>query len=104
MGMIVGTKLDLVEVGAKRQVQTVEGEELAERLGTCFLETSAKTGSGVDNAFRILCENILKRLEDGNIGFSDELEAIKLGPRSKRSASVFSIKDQVVKRKNSCCF
>ena len=46
--VVVGTKADL---GSAREVSYCEGVQLAERLGVPFLETSAKAGISVDEAF-----------------------------------------------------
>jgi len=49
--MLVGTKADLE---SDREVSYCEGVELAERLGVPFLETSAKAGINVSEAFLTL--------------------------------------------------
>ena len=46
--MLVGNKTDL---DSQRQVTFQEGADLAGRLGIAFMETSAKTGSNVQNTF-----------------------------------------------------
>jgi len=46
--VLVGNKIDM---GIDRQVPTADGEELAEKLGTQFLESSAKTGESVQQMF-----------------------------------------------------
>ena len=46
---LIGNKMDLE---SERQVSKEEGEELAAEIGALvFLETSAKTGTGIENAF-----------------------------------------------------
>jgi Ras-related protein Rab-18 len=45
-----GNKCDK-EVGGGREVSRKEGEALAQKLGTIFIETSAKTTTGVKDAF-----------------------------------------------------
>ena len=47
---MIGNKCDK-EVGGGRQVPRKEGEALARKLGTLFIETSAKTTTGVQDAF-----------------------------------------------------
>ena len=79
-----------------------EGKELAESLGALFIETSAKHGVAVEEAFKLLCEGILDRMDNGEIEFQENMEGIKLG-RQVRSGSLFSRKDFNVKRR-SCCF
>ena len=47
--VLVGNKTDLSE---KRQVKMEEGEAKAKELGVMFIETSAKDGSNVEQAFQ----------------------------------------------------
>ncbi|KAJ6235715.1 ras gtpase-related [Anaeramoeba flamelloides] len=56
--IIVGNKCDLVD---ERQVSTQEGKDLAECLGTIFIETSAKDFINVEEAFFGLTREIRKR-------------------------------------------
>jgi len=46
--VLCGNKIDLAD---KRQVETSEGQKLAETYGWPFIETSAKTGENVEEAF-----------------------------------------------------
>ncbi|KAI0388700.1 putative small G-protein Ras2 [Xylariaceae sp. FL0594] len=46
--MIVGNKSDMLK---EREVSIERGREIAERLGSMFVETSAKTNEKVDKAF-----------------------------------------------------
>ena len=79
-----------------------EGRELARSLDALFIETSAKQGVAVEDAFKHLCEGILDKMESGEIEYQEDMEGIKLG-RKLRSGSLYSRKDLNVKR-NSCCF
>jgi small GTP-binding protein len=63
--IIVGNKSDLVE---ERQVSTENGEELAQRQGLIFLETSAKTNTNIEAAFERLSKKLI------------EMEATRPGP------------------------
>ncbi len=56
--VILGNKIDLREEGAET-VSADEGQQLADRLGIKIIETSAKTGEGVQNAFDQLGKEIL---------------------------------------------
>jgi small GTP-binding protein len=50
--ILIGNKVDL---GSKRQIPQIEGKKLAFEIKALdFLETSAKTGAGIENAFRQL--------------------------------------------------
>ena len=50
--LIVGNKKDLEE---KRQVKSREGATLAKKYGADFIETSAKTGENIEEAFKRIC-------------------------------------------------
>jgi small GTP-binding protein len=56
--MLVGNKIDLED---SRIVSTAEGEELAKKLGLGYIETSAKTGENIEDAFRMLALQIVKK-------------------------------------------
>jgi Ras-related protein Rab-2A len=49
--IIVANKIDIKE---KRVVTEAEGRELAKKLGCSYIETSAKTGENVKDAFQVL--------------------------------------------------
>jgi len=87
--ILIGCKLDLVEIGVRREVGKEEGQALADLLGALFIETSAKQGKGVEEAFRLLSEEVLARLEMGDILLGKDVECVKLG-RKGRSGSIFS--------------
>jgi len=51
--LLVGTKADLVR---SRQVSTSDMLSVAKRIGACYVETSSKDGSGVQEAFDTLAK------------------------------------------------
>ncbi|MFX1256430.1 MAG: GTP-binding protein [Promethearchaeota archaeon] len=55
--ILVGNKIDLEN---ERVVSKAEGEELAQKLGLSYIETSAKTGENIEEAFRMLALQIIK--------------------------------------------
>ncbi len=57
--VLIANKIDLREEGAE-SVSSDEGKALAEKVGVFFLETSAKSGDGVDAAFAKLGNLILQ--------------------------------------------
>ncbi|KAI9012766.1 ras family-domain-containing protein [Gaertneriomyces semiglobifer] len=59
--ILVGNKCDMVE---KRVVSKEQGQALADEYGIKFLETSAKSNIGVEEAFFTLARDIKKRLID----------------------------------------
>lgn len=56
--ILVGNKIDLED---KRDVSSAEGEELAKKFGLGYIETSAKTGENIEDAFKMLALQIVKR-------------------------------------------
>jgi small GTP-binding protein len=54
--MVVGNKIDL-----EKNVTTEEGKIIAKDYGTLFVETSAKSGLGVNRAFELLIEKIIEK-------------------------------------------
>ncbi len=57
--ILVGNKCDWDE---KRVISTERGQALADELGILFVETSAKAGINVENAFFSLARDIKKRI------------------------------------------
>mmetsp|Transcript_13271 Transcript_13271/g.24889 ORF Transcript_13271/g.24889 Transcript_13271/m.24889 type:complete len:198 (-) Transcript_13271:1592-2185(-) len=60
MKLLIGNKSDLE---AERQVPTEKGQELAERIGVEFVETSAMTGSNIEEAFNMIAKRLLDEPE-----------------------------------------
>jgi len=56
--VLVGNKIDLVD---DRQVTTEEGQALAQKLGLTYIETSAKDGTNIQDAFKMLALQMIKR-------------------------------------------
>jgi hypothetical protein len=56
--LIVANKCDL---GDKTLVSSTEGKSFAEEMGFGFIETSAKTGMNVDDAFTTIVTEVIKR-------------------------------------------
>jgi len=58
--LVIGNKVDLKD---SRMVQSKEAKEFAVSTGLLFYETSAKDGTGVDDAINELIKEIIKRNE-----------------------------------------
>lgn len=56
--ILVGNKIDLKD---DRVVSTKEGETLSQKLKLSYVETSAKTGENIDDAFKMLALQIIKK-------------------------------------------
>ena len=56
--ILVGNKIDLTD---SRVVSTADGEQVAKDLGLIYIETSAKTGENIEDAFRMLALQIIKK-------------------------------------------
>ncbi|MHA2398002.1 MAG: GTP-binding protein [Promethearchaeota archaeon] len=56
--ILVGNKIDLVE---DRVVTKEEGEEMAKNLSLSYIETSAKTGENINDAFKMLALQKINR-------------------------------------------
>jgi small GTP-binding protein len=56
--ILVGNKIDLKD---EREVKLQEGSALAEKLGLSYIETSAKTGENINDAFKMLALLMIKK-------------------------------------------
>ena len=86
---VVGNKIDLT---SRRAVQATEGRQFAQDNGLGFIEASAKTSEGVDDAFLRLADRIYEKLENGMlISRPSVMGEMALDPKSRKTSS------------NSCC-
>uniref|UniRef100_A0A0K2T5Q9 Ras-related protein Rab-39B n=1 Tax=Lepeophtheirus salmonis TaxID=72036 RepID=A0A0K2T5Q9_LEPSM len=78
--ILVGCKYDMAENNpGVREVPTEEARTFAELHGLQFLETSARTGHNVDNAFRLLTQEIYDKLKNGKFELDPDWDGIKKG-------------------------
>ena len=82
--ILVGNKNDLVEKntdadgGNKRAVMKEEAEEWCRREGVMrYVETSAKSGEGVERAFLEVAERIYQNIEAGKYDLNDRRSGVK---------------------------
>ena len=73
---LIGNKIDLED---KRIVSTEEGEEYAIQNGLLFMETSAKSGEGVEEIFKKTAQEIEKKINDNYYDLNSETCGIKRG-------------------------
>ena len=99
--ILVGNKSDLED---KRQVSQEEGQELAEKYGLEFYETSAKTGSNVDDVFFKSADEIAHKIDQGYYDLDNEACGIKEGI-SKRRGDIKQIHSEINNngKKKKCC-
>uniref|UniRef100_A0A8B9QC39 RB39B protein n=1 Tax=Apteryx owenii TaxID=8824 RepID=A0A8B9QC39_APTOW len=72
--VLVGHKSDLV---AERRVSRREAEKLAAALGAQYVETSAKDGSNVAQAFQVLTLAIYQALQTGLLAPTEAWDGVK---------------------------
>ena len=59
-----------IDLEAKRQVSTSEGQHLADKCGILFFESSAKMNHNVDNAFRCLVSKVHQTISSSSLQVS----------------------------------
>ena len=102
MMVLVGNKVDLEE---KREITIEEGQELAEKYGLLFFETSAKTGQNVNEVFQKSAEAIAKKIENNYYDLDDDSCGIKKGNSVVRNVVLGDeeIDDDNKNNKGGCC-
>jgi len=74
---LVGNKIDLESEG-KRVITTEDGQTFANENKLLFFETSAKTGANVNTCFCQVVDEILKKIEIGEINIVKNKESVLL--------------------------
>ena len=99
--VLVGNKSDLSD---RRQVNTEEGQELAEKYGLLFFETSAKNGTNVEEIFQESAKNIAQKIEEGYYDLESDSCGIKQGiNRHEAPKTITSENINTKKKKKKCC-
>lgn len=91
--VLIGNKDDQVK---QRQVSREDGLRFARSHNMDYMETSAKSGHNVEEAFHILAEKILSMIDSGQIKTEDGWDGVKKGEAfigGKRKGSPFSSSD-----------
>jgi Ras-related protein Rab-39B len=76
---LVGCKLDLVSSSGQREVTKEEAQQFAEHNGLHHVETSAKTGANVEEAFNAVTQEVYSRIQTGEYKIEDGWDGIKTG-------------------------
>lgn len=95
--ILVGNKLDLDK---RRTVSTAEGQSLAKHHGLLFCETSARTGQGVEDVFRMLAATVCKQLAKGDVIEGDHSGIKSAVPPKRKRIEVSDLPETDA----GCCF
>ena len=99
--VLVGNKSDLDD---RRQVNTEEGQELADKYGLRFYETSAKTGDNVEAIFLDSADEIAKKIDQGFYDLENDTCGIKQGiNRQNRMNPQLQLGEGNKKKDGGCC-
>lgn len=82
--LLAGNKSDLQD---QRDVTFLEASRLAQENNMLFLETSARTGDGVEEAFIMSSKMILTRMENGQFAPSGTSSGTSIGGNDTTQAS-----------------
>lgn len=101
MFALVGCKLDLVNNGENREVSVQEAKAFAEQNELIFVETSARTGINVREAFALVTQEIYNRIKSGEYKVESGWEGIKTGfPRPSSLDCNLAMAEPA---KSTCC-
>lgn len=99
---LVGCKLDLVQNNpSAREVSLEEASQFAQTQSIPLIETSARTGHGVEIAFRTVTQEVYDRILSGEYSVEDGWDGIKSG-FSRPGGPDFSLEEGEPAR-SSCC-
>jgi Ras-related protein Rab-2A len=92
---LVGNKIDLED---KRVISKEEGQKFADDNGLLFFETSAKTGTNIEEIFNKCTSDIVSKIESGAIVVDSFNSGIKIGKYPNKE-----IEQALVQKKKGCC-
>jgi small GTP-binding protein len=101
--ILVGNKADLTQQETnKREVTRQDAEEWAKRNGVMeYVETSAKSGENVENAFMRVAERIYQNIQAGKYDLNDRRSGVK-GPTAGGNRQV-RLSDASKSTSSGCC-
>ncbi|KAB0801913.1 hypothetical protein PPYR_04099 [Photinus pyralis] len=98
---LVGCKLDLVSNGGHREVSKEEAKAFADQNGLHHIETSARKGTNVEEAFRSVTQEVYNRIQSGEYKVEDGWDGIKTGFTRPNGMDFNLIEAEPAK--SSCC-
>ncbi|GAO17675.1 hypothetical protein UVI_02058520 [Ustilaginoidea virens] len=102
--VLVGNKADLTQQEEnRREVTKAEAEDWARRNGVLeYVETSAKSGENVENAFMRVAERIFQNIQAGKYDLNDRRSGVK-GPSAGGNRQVKLAGDGNTSSTGGCC-
>lgn len=100
--VLVGNKSDL---DRHRQVLRQEAETFAKSHDIDYIETSARTGTNVEEVYILLARRIYEAIQDGTVSIGDGWDGVKKGDELPKEQVRFSSRITDVKSENrgGCC-
>lgn len=90
---LVANKVDLDD---RRVITTEEAQEFAKSNGLLYVESSAKTGQGVDDAFEDTTKDICGKIDQG-LDLANEAHGVKVGKKPGEGDK------KLTEKKSKCC-
>ncbi|KAG5894498.1 hypothetical protein JTB14_029908 [Gonioctena quinquepunctata] len=98
---LVGCKVDLVNNGGQREVSREEAKAFADQHGLFHMETSAKNGMNVEEAFKCVTQEVYNRIQTGEYKIEDGWDGIKTGFARPNGLDYNLVEAEPAK--SSCC-
>ena len=103
--VLVGNKTDLEKY---RQVSKDEAQKFANNNDMDYIETSARTGACIEEAYVLLARRIYEAIQDGSIQIGNGWDGVKRGDELPKELSRVNLHQQrrmfdVKQQRNGCC-
>ncbi|XP_026466101.1 ras-related protein Rab-39B-like [Ctenocephalides felis] len=99
--VLIGCKLDLLSTGGRREVSKEEALAFAEQNGLHHIETSARTGYNVEEAFSVVTQEIYNMILSGEYKIEEGWDGIKTGFAKPNTLDYNLVEAESAK--SSCC-